>query len=308
MIETIGNVKLVTDLWPGTDLYSDGEIEDELLRIAQTVPPEKFDDVVAESGSWPVMYHFSSIRGNIISWYPFRGDEKVLEIGSGCGAVTGEIAGRCADVTCVELSRKRSLVNANRNREKENITIHLGNFEDVEKTLPSDYDIVTLIGVFEYGSGYLSTKTPYRDFLKTALAHLAPGGKVLIAIENRFGLKYFAGCTEDHTGGFFDGIEGYEGQNRVHTFTRPELEKIFGEAGADTWEFYYPYPDYKFPMAVYSDRWLPKAGELKDNLANFDRMRVQLFHEDKVYDSMAESGLFPVFSNSFFIEVGRSGR
>ena len=305
MTETIGNVKLVTDLWPGTDLYSDGEIEDELLRIAETVPPSRFDEVVAERRSWPIMYHFSSIRGNIISWYPFRGEEKVLEIGSGCGAVTGEIAKRCREVTCVELSRKRSLVNANRNRDAENITIHLGNFEEVEKTLPRDYDIVTLIGVFEYGSGYLSTKHPYRDFLKTALSHLKTGGKVLIAIENRFGLKYFAGCTEDHTGGFFDGLEGYGGQNRVHTFTRPELEAIFQEAGADTWEFYYPYPDYKFPMAVYSDRWLPKEGELRENLANFDRMRVQLFHEDRVYDSMAGSGLFPVFSNSFFIEVGR---
>ena len=45
MTENIGKVKLITDLWPGRDLYSDGEIEDELLRIAETVPPERFDEV-----------------------------------------------------------------------------------------------------------------------------------------------------------------------------------------------------------------------------------------------------------------------
>ena len=306
MTEHIGNVKIHTDLWPGEDLYSDGEVEDELLWIAEHVPPERFDETVAERQSWPVMYHFSSIRGNIISWYPFTGKERVLEIGSGCGAVTGEIAARAGSVTCVELSKKRSLINAYRNKEKENIEIILGNFEEVEKTLPADYDLVTLIGVFEYGSGYIRSASPYVDFLKAAVSHLAPGGKVLIAIENRFGLKYFAGCTEDHTGGFFDGIEGYRGEKRVHTFTKPELMDIFRKAGGLDVRFYYPYPDYKFPMAIYSDEWLPGEGELTDNLVNFDRMRVQLFHEDLAYDSMVGTGLFPIFANSFLIEIGRT--
>ena len=207
--ETIGNVVLNTEDYPGRDLYSDGEIEDVLLDIAKNTDPRDFDKVVEERESWPVMYHFSTIRTNIMSWMPIDRSMKVLEIGSGCGAITGTIAEKAGSVTCVELSRKRSLINAWRNREKDNIEIRLGNFEDVEKKLETDYDMITLIGVFEYAQGYISSGTPYRDFLAIILRHLKPGGQLVIAIENRLGMKYFAGATEDHSGKYFEGIEGY---------------------------------------------------------------------------------------------------
>ena len=42
-------------------------------------------------------------------------------------------------------------------------------------------------------------KTPYETFLKEMGGYLKPEGKLLIAIENRLGLKYFAGAPEDHT-------------------------------------------------------------------------------------------------------------
>ena len=49
---------------------------------------------------------FLHIRENILSWIPFTGEEKVLEIGSGCGAVTGALCERAKEVTCIELSMK----------------------------------------------------------------------------------------------------------------------------------------------------------------------------------------------------------
>ena len=66
-----------------------------------------------------------------------------------------------------------------------------------------------------------------------------------------------------------------------------------------------PYPDYKFPMTIYSDKRLPKKGELRDNFCNFDRNRIQLFNEGKVYDSLTDAGLFQEFSNSFLVIVER---
>ena len=44
-------------------------------------------------------------------------------------------------------------------------------------------------------------------------------GKLYIAIENRLGMKYFAGYNEDHIGKPFIGIEGYDNKNKVRTFT-----------------------------------------------------------------------------------------
>jgi SAM-dependent methyltransferase len=303
MVEKIGNVRLHLDDYPGQDLYSDGEIEDRMLQIAKEYRPEDFDQVVLRAQSWPIMYHFSSIRTNILSWYPFKSTDKVLEVGSGCGALTGAVAKRTQAVSCIELSKKRSLINAYRNRDRDNIDIFLGNFQDVEKKLPRDFDAITLIGVFEYASGYIDSKEPYVDFLKQILGHLKPGGHLLLAIENRLGMKYFAGATEDHEGTFFEGIEGYPETSRVHTFSRPELEAILDAAGARKRTFYYPYPDYKFPMTIYSDDLLPKKGELLMNLSNFDRRRFVLFDEAKAYDSIVGEGLFPIFSNSFCLDI-----
>lgn len=297
--EMVGSVRLDTEYYPGEDLYSDGAVEDELYAIAREYGPEEYERVIEERKDWSVMYHFSPLRENIISWYPVKRTDRVLEIGSGCGAITGTLAERADSVTCVELSRKRSLINAERHKHLGNIEIRLGNFETIEPHLPADYDLITLIGVFEYGRGYISGEDPYRTFLKKVSAHLAPGGALLIAIENRLGLKYFAGCREDHTGVWFEGIEGYRAETAVRTFSKPALTELFEGQGFRDIAFYYPYPDYKFPMAVYSDRRLPKPGELRQNLENFDRSRLLLFDESRAFDALIRDGLFPLFSNSY---------
>ncbi|MCD8074086.1 MAG: class I SAM-dependent methyltransferase [Lachnospiraceae bacterium] len=304
MQEKIGSVILDDTCYPGEDRYSDGSIEQELLAIAKSCKNEAdYNAVIAEKKSWPVMYHFSHIRHNLLSWVPIRKEDKVLEIGAGCGAVTGTLAAKAGSVTCIELSRQRSLVNAWRHRDYDNITILLGAFEDVEKRLTEKYDYITLIGVFEYAALYTKAENPFVHMLTTIARHLAPGGKILIAIENRLGLKYWAGCTEDHVGRLFEGLEGYSRTpaSGVRTFSKLELEKLFGEAGDFKTTFYYPYPDYKFPFSIYSDRYLPRKGDLKNNLNNYDRRRLLLFDEGKVFDSLIENGLFPQFSNSFLV-------
>ena len=43
--------------------------------------------------------------------------------------------------------------------------------------------------------------------LKKAFKLLSKNGLLIIAIENRLGLKYFNGCREDHAGKLFHGVE-----------------------------------------------------------------------------------------------------
>ena len=301
MEEKIGKVTLDLTWYPGEDLYSDGPVEEELLEIARTYKEEELNQVIAERNSWAVLYHFSHIRQNILEWMPIKKEHKVLEIGSGCGAITGALARKAKEVTCIELSKMRSTINAYRNQEYDNVKILVGNFQDIEKNLEEKFDYITLIGVFEYSEGYIGTKEPYVEMLRRISGHLKPGGKIIIAIENRLGLKYWAGCTEDHVGTYFEGIEGYPNTSGVKTFSRKELLDTIQAAGDFRTTFYYPYPDYKFPMSIYSDAYLPKKGELRDNFCNYDRVRMQLFEEPKVYDTLADAGLFPEFSNSFLV-------
>ena len=207
--DTIGKIEIDYSRYSGQDLYCDGEIEDTMLDIAKNYAKVEYPRIIEEQASWPVFYHFSTIRENIIDWIPMDKDTKVLEIGSGCGAITGALARKAGKVTCVDLSKKRSLINAYRNQECDNVTIKVGNFLDIEPDLDADYDYCLLIGVFEYGQSYMDSKTPYEDFLKIIRKHTKSGGRIVMAIENRYGLKYWAGCKEDHLGEYFKGLEGY---------------------------------------------------------------------------------------------------
>lgn len=304
MTEKIGKITLDYKHYPGEDFYCDGEVEDELLEIVKKYAPIEYQGIIEERASWPILYHLSALRENIVDWIPMDQSAKVLEIGSGCGAITGKLAEKAGSVTSIDLSKKRSLINAYRHQDCDNVTIHVGNFKDIEPDLPEDYDYICFIGVFEYGQSYIGTEQPYTDWLRMMQGHLKEGGRIIIAIENRLGLKYFAGCKEDHLGTWFSGIEDYAQGGGVRTFVRSRLEQLFKESGLEKYSFYYPYPDYKFMTAVYSDERLPKAGELYDNLRNFDRDRMLLFDEKQAFDGIVRDGLFPVFSNSYVAVIG----
>ena len=303
-IEEIGKIKLNLTHYPGEDLYCDGDVEDELLDITRNYAVVEYQRIIEERKSWPILYHLSSQRENIVEWLPITKDMKVLEVGSGCGAITGALARKAGEVTCIDLSRKRSKINAYRHMDAGNVTIHVGNFQDVEPDLPRDYDYICLIGVFEYAQAYIQSETPYEDFLNIIKKHIKRQGHIAIAIENKFGLKYWAGCKEDHLGTWFSGLENYPDGGVVRTFTADGLREIAGKCGYQKAQMYYPYPDYKFMTSLYSDVRLPQVGELSANLRNFDRERLQLFDEKKVFDAIIQEKQFPLFSNSYMMLLG----
>lgn len=303
LIEKIGNVILNLDYYKGEDLYCDGDVEEEITDIVSKYDKKEFDTVIEREKNWAIMYHLSKSRENIISWYPICKDMDVLEIGAGCGAVTGALAEMAKKVTCIELSKKRSTINAIRNKEHENIEIMVGNFQDIESNLNEKYDIITLIGVLEYAESYIKGESPYIELLNIAKNLLKDNGKLVVAIENKLGMKYWAGCKEDHLNRYYESIEDYSNTEGVKTFGKKELERMFEELKFTSYKFYYPYPDYKFAKCLYTDEYLPKVGELVNNFRNFDNNRIITFDESKAFDNIIKNELFPQYANSFFIEL-----
>ena len=176
--------------------------------------------------------------------------------------------------------------------------IYVGNFYDIK--FNKKYDYITLIGVLEYAGKFTPTEQPYLDFLKCVKSLLNEGGKLIIAIENKFGLKYFAGAGEDHTGRMFDSIEGYPLDGSVSTFGRVELEELILSAGFSETEFYYPVPDYKIPKTIYSDNYLPDVCNLGYLYSpNYDNERDLLFSEKDAMSEIIKNNNFKFFANSF---------
>ena len=158
--------------------------------------------------------------------------------------------------------------------------------------------------MLEYAGYYTDAEDSFTAFLQNLRKMLKPAGRILIAIENKFGLKYWAGAREDHTGQLFDSIEGYhKTESCVRTFSKKEITSIIRRAGFDKMNFYYPFPDYKFPVQIFSEDYLPKAEELACGKDSFDNTRWILFDETAVSQQLAKDGSFEFFANSFMIEA-----
>lgn len=305
-IQKISNVKMNLSLYSGEDSYSDGDVEQVILDIVKEHDENELPEIIKQHGSWPILYHLSSYRENILSVLDFSKEDEVLEVGAGCGALTGYLCRNAGHVTCVELSKRRSLINAYRHKDASNLEIIVTDFEKAYDSINKKFDYVLLIGVLEYAKLYVSGNQPYETLLKKVGNMLKPTGKIIVAIENRFGLKYFAGCKEDHLGKVFVGIDGYSGgKEMVQTFTKKEIENIIVHSGYSNFKFFYPYPDYKFATSIYSDDYLPQKGELSNNSRNFDGARMKLFNEQSVFDGLIENGIFQYFSNSYLVVIDK---
>ena len=178
--------------------------------------------------------------------------------------------------------------------------------------MEGQYDWVTLIGVLEYAAAYSGAPDPYQSYLAAAVRHLKPGGRLVVAIENQLGLKYFNGCGEDHLGKPFSGIQDlYQKTGGPRTFGRQALSQVLARAGLEQQQWLYPYPDYKIPSIVLTDAALKHPDFnafdllLRNDSEDYNDNRYRVFDEALVNRVLEENGLLGDFSNSFLVVAQR---
>lgn len=295
-------MKVNFDFYTGEDSYCDGDVEKDVIHYLKEQGEENYREIFKKDIRWPVFYHITPIRKNIINWYPFKENSEVLEIGAGMGAITGILCDKAKQVTSVELSKQRASAIEARCQGKENLEIIVGNFNDIK--FDKKFDYITLIGVLEYAPLYTNTENPFHDFLVQIKSLLKEDGKLLIAIENQYGMKYFSGVPEDHTAKVYDGIIGYENKKGIRTFGKQQLKEILGESGFPYTKFYYPMPDYKLPNVIFSDAYQPDEEKLKEYTPYLsDENGSAEYDEKKAYVDVIKNNQFDFFANSFFVEA-----
>ncbi len=292
--------RLNLSFYKGHDLYSDGDIEDKILSLVQE--NDDYFEIIQSEISWPLLYHLSPLRRNLLEWYDFDKEAELLEIGAGCGALTSLFCEKVKSVTAVELSKRRAEIIAHRTKGKENIEIIVGNLNDI--VFEKKFDYITLVGVFEYAGSFTECaedEDTYEKFLCFVKSLLKPEGTLIIAIENAFGLKYFAGSKEDHTATYFDSIEGYSFNKAVKTFGKYELEELLTANGFTFLDFYYPMPDYKIPTQIFTDDFVPTYGQMNNFALSYDQEGLELFDIKAAYSHIISNKQFDFFANSFLI-------
>ena len=256
-----------------------------------TFNKEKF---LMENMDYTYFYHLSPIRKNVVNWIPFKKDDTVLEIGSECGILSEYLLDVECNLTCYETNLEKKEILKERLLQYTNV-----DYVDNDITCLSSnemYEYILLIGVFERWSMYFNDSI--ECVLIKLLAKLKPNGKLIIATENKMGIRYLTGATYE-----MDGIDYKLNQrNQASLFSKQELELLMKEIGEVEYQFYYPYPDYRFITEIYSDEHLPKLGDLYGSSPRYSPQNCQL-EEDALRNLFIEEGMIERFFNSYIIEV-----
>lgn len=231
--------------------YNDGDAAEnyilEAIQHAQDLSVNS-DELASKMVDWPSIYHLSPRRANLLR--PFKNEfknKRILEIGCGCGAITRFLGESGATVVSVEGSHRRAKIAKSRCRDLNNIEV-ICNPADKLPDL-GEFDIVLLIGVLEYARIFVG-KGGEETLLSECFNRLKLDGSIYVAIENKLGIKYFAGAHEDHVNLPMYGINNSYTEETVVTFGRQELKQKLNDAGFKYTHEYLPLPDYKLPTSV----------------------------------------------------------
>lgn len=221
------------------------------------------------------LYALSDIRENLLEWYEFEPGASLLQVGSDYGALTGLFARRVKAVVVVDPVKENLETNRIRHKDRSNIEYKQGTVGSIASHAEPTFDYVVMAGTLE---------APYEEQIAAAKSALKPGGRLIVAACNRFGMKYWAGTQRDE-----------------HSFSKKELIRLVSGDEPGTYEIYYPMPDYKLPVTIYSQDYLPGKGDLTNTVIAYDYPRYLKLDVGEMYDAVCEDGQFEYFANSFLI-------
>lgn len=229
--------------------------------------------ILDENVNLDYLYALSEQRENVVEWFEFKPDGRLLQIGADYGALTGLYSRRVKEVCVLEEDMQNTEIVKMRYPEADNIRYEAESLEEHEKNQAGSYDYVMMIG---------SLTTPYQKQIDLAKSLVKPDGCLILAVCNKFGMKYWAGCEREKA-----------------NVSRKELAALMGEEGSTEW--YYPMPDYKIPITVYSQSYLPKKGDLTHTITAYDYPQYIRMDVGEKYDEVCEDGEFEQYANSFLV-------
>lgn len=293
---------------PNAFVYSDGsEQEHHLYEILTGLKDlSTFSEELRSSiTDWASEYHFNRARHCLLRPLGIKPGDRVLELGCGCGGITRYLGELGAKVISIEGSTARAKVAAERCRDLPNVQVVVDDLLKFESDEPFDW--VLIIGVLEYSPIYGDPPDPVNHYLRSAARHMTPAARLVVAIENKLGLKYFNGCEEDHLGVPFLGVQGLYPPKGPRTFGRQELSSHLNNAGLSHQRFLFPFPDYKLPDLIIDEAaFATPALNVADLLAraharDYSGNQLREFDDALVWSGLAQNGMVADMSNSFLV-------
>ena len=266
------------------------------------------DFLASHITDWPSRYHLDRRRTNILRPINFDKSMRVLDVGAGTGVMSRYAAERGARVVALEGDSMRAEL-ASLRCEGLNVDVRCGSVDDFDDS--EGFDLILVIGVLEYAINHPDGSS---GFLEKLSQLLNPDGSLVIAIENQMGLAYWMGANEDHLNEPWVGLEGYVSTDLVKTFSKPVLSSLLTGAGFAHQNWFYPFPDYKLPLTILSDRAYMEDDrvDLIDQLVGtpVDHSRsgiLPFFDTRALHRQVIDSDMGEDMSNSFLVVCSHNG-
>lgn len=226
------------------------------------------------------LYALSEQRRLLLDWYEFDPEAELLQAGADYGALTGLYRTSVKQVTV--LDTEESALKTVRMRYP-----GAGNIEYVKQDLAAYADEQQASGQgrrFDYvvmAGGFADAIC--EEQVLAAKQLLKPSGVLIVAVPNALGIKYLAGAAAE-----------------VHALTKKGLVDLLG-GNQEQMKFYYPTPDYRTPISIYSDAYLPKKGDMTRVIPAYDYPRYHTIDMGEKLDLACEAGLFDQYTNSYLV-------
>ncbi|MBR3152592.1 MAG: hypothetical protein IKF52_03190 [Clostridia bacterium] len=233
------------------------------------------------------MEYSYDIKSNIIAWYSFKKSDRILEI-SADDNLKDFFQNIANDYTTIKIKKDNVFVNIK------------------EEKITSKYDYIILIGSFEYSPLFMKNNNPYTELLKYLKQFLNPKGKIIFSINNRFGIKYFAGAKSKHYNNIFGSITNDININNSNLLSKKEIIDIIANAGFKNYKFYYPVPDYRLTSAIFTDDFIPESSTSKLMYQlYYNEESIILYNEIQAIKQICDSNLFDKMCNSYLVEISK---
>lgn len=241
---------------------------------------------------------YNQFSQNIVNWYPFSKNASVLLLGHNIYTIAKSISKKCRKITIIDDFIKQNECN--------NIEVINKKIKEIE--FQEKYDYILLIDVVPYLKEIFGEDINLKIFIEFLKKFLNEDGKILLTLDNKFGLRYFIGNPENVYKKKFASLLSYNNEvNKIETFTKKSIQQLFFELGFFC-NFYYPLPDFRMPNVIFSDDLLPTYNTIDKyvpyTLPNSDILvnEIDLFREILKEDKE----IFTFFANSFFIEATKN--
>lgn len=170
------------------------------------------------------------------------------------------------------------------------------------------YDYVLMVGMLAIAKEFINSENPRLDLLKKAKAYLKEDGKLLIAEDNKFGIKNWNGKKDlDGTLDYREITRNYN-PNENGLLAKHQIKELLKQAGIEKNKFYYLFPDFNIPNMVITDNYILTEEDITRNFESYEEGELVNFNENlaliEIVKESPEQAKF--FVNSFLIEASNA--